>query len=894
MADEKNLNDLDLENVEEEKEVETASEEISDDEEKEIEGIEEGIVPELVEKDLSKLVQTSFLEYAMSVIVSRALPDVRDGLKPVHRRIIYGMNELGNTPDKPHKKCARIVGDVMGRFHPHGDSSIYNALVRLAQPFSIRYTLVDGHGNFGSIDGDGAAAMRYTEARLSKIALEMVRDIKKDTVDFMDNYDGEEQEPVVLPSRIPNLLVNGSNGIAVGMATNIPPHNLVEVINGIQALSRNPEITLDELMEYIPGPDFPTAGIILGKAGIREAYETGRGSITIRSKARIEKHENGKAKIIVTEVPYQVNKAAMIEAMGQLVRDKVIDGITDIRDESNKDGIRVVIDLRRDVVPEVILNQLFKLTQLQTSFGIINLALYNGEPKVMSLKEMLQYYLDFQCEVVERRTRFDLNKASDRLHLLEGLLTAILNIDEVVHIIRHNKSQDEARAALSTRFGLDDIQTKAIVDMRLGRLTGLEQISIEEEISQLKALIEHLRAILSDHQMVVDLVDNELEEVKNKYGDKRLTEISHEVADIDDEDLIPEEDIIITTTSGGYIKRQSVDDFKVQRRGGKGVRGMATHADDEVEQILYTKTHTDLLFFTNLGKVYRIRGYKIPASGRSSKGTPYVNLFEAFEKEEKVMSIVAIDGKEENLDDKYLMFATVNGLVKRTPISEFRLIRQTGKIAITLKDGDTLLGVKLTSGHALICISGSNGKMVKFPEEDVRPMGRTATGVKGITFDEGFKAVGLSTSDEGNLIFVISEHGYGKLSKLEDYRLTSRGTKGVTTLNMTDKTGKIVTTKSVNGDEDVMIITAAGIVIRTSLTEVKVVGRNTQGVKVIRIKDNEVVSSLTVLGKHEDDVVEENLEVPADEVLENENPSDDTAPVAPGEELSSNDESEEE
>ena len=846
MLEEKEL----LENfVDEEEEKE---EEILE-EEQGLEDLEEGIVPELIEKDLSQIVKSSFLEYAMSVIVSRALPDVRDGLKPVHRRIIYGMNELGNGPDKPHKKCARIVGDVMGRYHPHGDSSIYSALVRLAQPFSVRYTLVDGHGNFGSIDGDGAAAMRYTEARMSKIALEMVRDIKKDTVDFMDNYDGEEQEPVVLPARFPNLLVNGSNGIAVGMATNIPPHNLTETINAVQAIARNPELTPLEIMEnYLYGPDFPTAGIILGRSGIKQAYETGQGSIIIRSKCRIEEMHNGKKRIIITEIPYQVNKANMIESIGKLVHEKVIEGITDIRDESNKEGIRVVIEVRKDVVAEVILNQLYKLTQLQVSYGIIMLALHKGEPKIMSINEVLKDYFDFQCEVIERRTRFDLNKALDRLHVLEGLLTAIDNIDEVVHIIRNSKTNENARNALMERFNLSEIQTRAILDMRLARLTGLERDSIANEIASLNEMIARFREILSDHQKVVDIVVEELEEIKEKYGDERKTEISNDTSMIDDEDLIPEEDIIITITSGGYIKRQDPDTFRSQKRGGKGVKGMSTHEDDLVEQIVYSKTHADLLFFTNLGKVYRIRGYKVPAATKNSKGTPYINLFD-FEKEEKIKSIVTFD---EYVEGQHLFFATKDGVVKRTSIEEFKLIRQNGKKAITMREGDELIDVKLTTGSSIICMSCDNGRMVKFHEEDVRPMGRTASGVRGMN-TAGGNVVGLSTADEGELVFVISEHGYGKLSKLEDYRLTQRGSKGVTTLNMNEKTGKIITTKSVNGDEDIMVITEGGILIRTSLKEVSVVGRNTQGVKIIRIKDNEKVSSIAVVKSEE---VEETTE----------------------------------
>ena len=848
---------------EEKEEVVEEVENVDDDS---LEGIEEGIVPALTEHDLAEEVKKDFLEYAMSVIISRALPDVRDGLKPVHRRIIYGMSELGNTPDKPHKKCARIVGDVMGRFHPHGDSSIYYALARLAQNFNTRYTLVDGHGNFGSVDGDDPAAMRYTEARMSKIALEMVRDIKKNTVDFIDNYDGEEQEPLVLPSRIPNLLVNGSSGIAVGMATNIPPHNLGEAIDATIAVAKNPDITPTEIMEkYLFGPDFPTGGIILGKSGIRDAYEKGQGSIIIRSKTSIEEMANGKHRIIVSEIPYQVNKSTMIEAIGRLVHEKVIDGITDIRDESNKEGIRIVIELRKDVVAEVVLNQLFKNSQLQTSFGIIMLVVDKGEPKVLPITELLKRYLDFQCEVVERRVQFDLNKALDRLHILEGLLTAIDNIDETVSIIRSSKTQEIARTRLAERFNFTDPQIKAILDMRLARLVGLERDSICNEIEGLKETIERLRDILSSHEKVLQVVVDELEEVKGKYADERRTEISNSAATIDDEDLIPEEEIIITLTKSGYIKRQDTDTFRAQRRGGKGITGMKTHEDDMVEKIVYARTHTDLLFFTNLGKVYRIRGHQVPLYARTGKGLPVVNLL-SMEEGEKVLSIITIDEYD---DDHYLFFATKQGVVKRTSIKEFELIRQNGKKAITMRDDDELLDVKLTNGDALISISSSNGKMVKFKEEDVRVMGRSATGVKGIELVDGSVAVGLSTSLEGDKILVISQKGYGKLSPLDDYRLTSRGSKGVITLNMTDKTGTIVSTKAVNGNEDVMVITKAGILIRTCLGEVKVAGRNTQGVKIINVKDKEEVVAFTIVPHEEIEMV-----APSEEVKVEENPSE--------------------
>lgn len=848
MAEEKEIIEL---------EDEEKVEETPENKEEEIEGIEEGIVPSLVEHELVQEVKNDFLDYAMSVIVSRALPDVRDGLKPVHRRIVFGMNELGNGPDKPHKKSARIVGDVMGRFHPHGDSSIYQALVRLAQDFNTRYPLVDGHGNFGSIDGDGAAAMRYTEARMSKIALEMVRDIKKDTVDFVDNYDGEEQEPLVLPSRFPNVLVNGSSGIAVGMATNIPPHNLKETIDAIQAIAYNPDITPSEIMEkYLFGPDFPTGGIILGKNGIRDAYETGQGSITIRSKARIEEMTNGKHKIVVTEIPYQVNKSLMIENIGRLVREKILDGITDVRDESNKEGIRIVIELRKDVVPEVILNHLYKNTTLQTSYGIITLVVDKGEPKVLAINEILKRYLDFQCEVIERRTRFDLNKALDRLHILEGLLKTIDNIDEVVDIIKGSKTQEIARNRLAERFAFTDVQIKAILDMRLARLVGLEREAIVNEIETLNKDIEYYKSILEDHNKVIDIVVKELEEIKNKYGDKRRTEISNELANIDDEDLIPSEDIIITLTKSGYIKRQDPDSFKNQHRGGRGVRGMSTHEDDIVEKIVYAKTHTDLLLFSNLGKVYRIRGHQVPYYAKNAKGLPVVNLLN-LESDEKIKAIINVDEYSEN---QFLFFCTKQGIVKRTELMEFNLIRQNGKKAIVMREDDELLDVKLTNGNALISISSSNGKMVKFPEDAVRVMGRSATGVKGIELSEGCIAVGLTTSLEGENVLVISDKGYGKISPLEDYRLTSRGTKGVITMNMTEKVGKILTTRAVSGDEDIMVITKGGILIRTWLKEVKVSGRNTQGVKIINIKDKETVASIAI-APHQEELPEE-LEEP--------------------------------
>lgn len=830
------------------------SEEFTEEDEKALEDIEEGIVPEMRDVKITETVKSSFLEYAMSVIVSRAIPDVRDGLKPVHRRIIYGMNELGIGPTKPFKKSARIVGDVMGKYHPHGDSAIYGSLVRLAQPFNMRYTLVDGHGNFGSIDGDEAAAMRYTEARMSKIAMEMVRDIDQDTVDFMDNYDGQEKEPTVLPSRFPNLIVNGSNGIAVGMATNMPPHNLVETINAIQAIAENPDITPVELMTTcIYGPDFPTGGIILGRSGIRKAYETGQGSIVVRSKAEIIEHENGKKRIVISEIPYGVNKALTIEHIAHLVKDKVIEGITDIRDESNKEGIRVVIELRRDAIAEVILNKLYKLTALQSSFGIINLCLVNGEPKILPITDLLKNYLDFQVEVIGRRTRTLLKKAEARDHILQGLKIAIDNIDEVVDIIKQASSTEVAKNNLISRFGITDIQAKEILDMRLSKLTGLEKTKIEDEITRLNAQIEEYKVILSDRKNELKVVIDELEEIKNKFGDERRTYISNEISNIDDEDLIPEEEIIITLTKNGYIKRVATDTFRTQNRGGRGVKGMQTHEDDVVDILVHAKTHTDLLFFTSYGKVYRMRGYQVPVFSRSSKGLPVVNLLN-LEKDEFVRSIISVDEYKEG---DYLFFATEQGVVKRTSIKEYESIRQNGKIAISLREGDHLLDVKMTNGNAIIGIASSLGKMVNFNENAVRPMGRTASGVRGMNIDEGI-AVGMVTSLEGEYILAVTDKGYGKMTHYSDYRLTSRGTKGVITIHATEKVGNLVTIRAVDGNEDLMVITKAGIIIRIPLDQVKVAGRNTQGVRIIRLDENQTVSSVAVVEHQEqEEVVEE-------------------------------------
>lgn len=825
--------------------------------EEEIEEIESGIVPGLTDVATTEIVRSSFLDYAMSVIVSRAIPDARDGLKPVHRRIIYGMNESGMQPDKPYKKSARIVGDVMGKYHPHGDSAIYQTLVRLAQPFSMRYTLVDGHGNFGSVDGDEAAAMRYTEARMTKLALEMVRDINSNTVDFCDNYDGTEQEPVVLPSRFPNLLVNGSNGIAVGMATNIPPHNLGEVIDAIHVIAKNPDITTEELMQTLPGPDFPTGGIILGRSGIRDAYETGTGSIAIRSKCHIEERgEHGLKRIVVTEIPYQVNKATMIENIANLARDKIVDGITDIRDESNKEGIRVVIEVRRDAIPEVILNQLFKLTQLQSSFGIIMLCLVDNAPKVAPLKIMLQNYLDYQVEIIERRTKFLLNKDELRDHIVVGLIKCHDNIDEIVDIIKGSATPEEATTKLMDKFGFSEAQVQAILAMTLRRLTGIETDKLEAERKQLELNIVEYKRILSSRENEIEVVLKELDEIKEKFNDERRTEISNEASSIDDESLIPQENIVVTLSRGGYIKRLTSDSFKAQHRGGRGVRGMSTNENDIVDIMVYTKTHTDLLLFTDFGKVYRIRGYQIPEFSKVSKGTPVINLIK-IEKGENVKAIIACDEYAEN---KSLMFFTKLGVVKKTRIEEYESIRQNGKIAISLKEGDTLLDVKEVDDEAIIGVASSSGKMVSFTAPNVRGMGRTAAGVRGMKLSDDECCVGVTTSLEGKYILAITEKGYGKMSDATDYRITKRGAKGVTTLKATDKVGKLVAIRAVEGDEDLMVITTAGIVIRTSLSQVRIAGRNTQGVKIMNLDGKQKVASIAIV-PHEEFSEEEVAEV---------------------------------
>ena len=808
--------------------------------------------------NLTEEVKKAFLEYSMSVIVSRAIPDVRDGMKPVHRRIIYAMNDLGIVASRPHKKSARIVGDVMAKYHPHGDSSIYEALVRLAQPFASRYPLVDGHGNFGSIDGDNAAAMRYTEARLARISNELVRDIDKNTIDFVPNYDGEEKEPVVLPARIPNILINGSSGIAVGMATNIPPHNLGEVIDATLAILENPEITETELMnDYIFGPDFPTGGYILGKSGIRKAFETGQGPVTIRSKTHIEEMDNGKKRIIVTEIPYQVNKTVMIEKIADLVKNKVIEGISDLRDESNREGIRVVIELKRDAIPEVLLNQLFKMTQLQVNYSINMLSLVNGEPKVLGIKPILNEYLKHQEEVIRRRTQFDLKNALDRQHILLGLSIAGQNIDEVIKIIRESKTTEMASNTLKETFNLSDAQVNAILQMRLQRLTGIEQDKIDEELRELEIKIADFRDILENRDHLLSIIKEEMTDIKNRFGDKRRTEITLDSYDIEDEDLIPQEDILITLTQKGYIKRLTTDTFKAQNRGGKGIKGMTTSEDDNVELIIGANTHKDILFFTTYGKVYRLRGYQIPEFSRTSKGIPVVNLISA-EKQEKVKVIISIDSYDE---EHQLTFITKQGIVKRVSLDQFESVRQNGKIAIELRDEDELIDVKLTDGNAEILIAANNGKLARFNESDVRSMGRTATGVKGIEMDEGVYVVGAATNQEGDYVLTISENGYGKMTLIPEYRLTQRGSKGVGTMNTTDKVGMVSAMKVVNGEEDLLITTDRGIVIRTSLTSVARSGRNTQGVRIIRLDEGQKVASIAIVEPEENEEVETPVEV---------------------------------
>jgi len=811
--------------------------------------------------NISSEMRTSFLDYAMSVIVSRALPDVRDGLKPVHRRILYAMQDLGNTADKPHKKSARIVGDVIGKYHPHGDSAVYDTMVRMAQDFNYRYMLVDGHGNFGSVDGDSAAAMRYTESRMSRIAMELLRDINKDTIDYQDNYDGQEREPIVLPSRFPNLLVNGTSGIAVGMATNIPPHHLGETIDAVLALADNSAITTEELMEIVPGPDFPTGGIIMGRSGIRRAYETGRGSLVIRGKVEIEQHANGKETIIVTELPYQVNKARLIEKIAELVRDKKIDGVTQLADESDRTGMRIVMDVRRDANANVLLNNLYKQTALQSSFGINMLALVDGVPKVLALKEILYHYLEHQKVVIRRRTQYDLNKAEDRAHILEGLRIALDHIDEIIALIRGSKTTDEARSGLMERFHLSERQAQAILDMRLQRLTGLERDKIEDEYQELQLLIAELRAILADEEKLVRIIREELMEVKERFSDKRRTEITSGGAEmLEDEDLIPVENSVLTLTHNGYIKRLPASTYRSQRRGGRGIQGMGTNEDDFVEHLLNTSTHDTILFFTSRGRVFKTKGYQVPEFSRTAKGLPIINLL-GVDKDEKVTAMIAVPEFDA---DKYLFFATRNGIVKRTPVAEFANIRSNGLIALTLRGEDELIGVKMTNSKDNIVIGTREGMLIKFNEEDVRSMGRLAGGVIGIRLREGDYAIGMDTVHEGDEILVVTEKGFGKRTPEDEYRIQTRGGYGLKTLHVTDRNGLLVAMKTVDGSEDLMLITIHGILIRMDVHDISVIGRSTQGVRLIRLGEDELVATVAKVEKevleeeeHEEDLMPE-------------------------------------
>ena len=786
----------------------------------------------------------SFLDYSMSVIVARAIPDVRDGLKPVHRRILYTLYEEGMTPDKKYQKSANAVGAVMGHYHPHGDSAIYDSMVRMAQDFTYRHILVDGHGNFGSIDGFGAAASRYTEARLAKVSMELLRDLNKDTVDFVENYDGQRKEPVVLPSRFPNILVNGNMGIAVGMATNIPPHNLGEVIDGCIAYIDNPDITTLELMEYIKGPDFPTAGVILGNSGIKKAYDTGRGTITIRGMANIEE-VHGKEKIIITEIPYQVNKKSLITRIGELVRDKVIDGISNLSDESALEGIKIVIDVKKEANANVVLNNLYKHTQLQTSYGINFLMLVDGSPRTLGLKEILEKYIDHQKNVIYRRCQFDLKRYKDRLHILDGLKIALDNIDEVIKIIRESADDEEAKSGLMNKFGLSEVQAQAILDMRLKRLTGLEKSKIEDEIAELEKLVKELEEILASEERILGVIKDEMLEIKNRYADDRRTHIDMNAADyIEDESLIPVQDVVITLTNNGYIKRLPSDTYRTQNRGGMGIKGMSMNEDDFVEHLINASTHDYILMFTNFGKVYRLKGYEIPEYSRQSKGLPIINLLN-LDKGEKIASLLKITKEEEN---KYLVFATKSGLIKRTDINEFNSIRNNGKKFITLKEEDELVSVKKTTGENEILMASSNGRMVRFNENTVRVMGRSASGVHGINLDGGY-LVGMEVAHANEFILVITEKGFGKKTPTEEYRITNRGGKGVKTINVTEKNGSLVSFKTVSDDNDLMIITDSGIIIRLAVDKISTMSRVTQGVKLINLKENDTIGSTSVVDK---------------------------------------------
>ena len=811
----------------------------------------------LVNVNLTREMKTSFIDYAMSVIVARALPDVRDGLKPVHRRILYGMNELGVTPDKPHKKSARITGDVMGKYHPHGDSSIYEAMVRMAQWWSYRYMLVDGHGNFGSMDGDGAAAQRYTEARMSKIALEMLRDINKNTVDFVDNYDANEREPLVLPARFPNLLVNGATGIAVGMATNIPPHNLGETVDAVKLVMDNPEVTTKELMEVLPGPDFPTGALVMGKSGIYKAYETGKGSIVLRSRTEIEVTKTGRERIVVTEFPYMVNKTKVHEHIVRLVQEKRIEGITAVRDESNREGVRFIIEVKRDASANVILNNLFKMTQMQTSFGFNMLAIQNGVPKILSLRQILDAYIEHQTEVVTRRTQFDKEKAEARAHILEGLLIALDHIDEVIRIIRASETDEEAQAELMSKFKLSERQSQAILDMRLRRLTGLERDKIQSEYDELIALIADLADILAKPDRVAQIIKEELDEVKRKFGDKRRTELMvGEVLTLEDEDLIEESDVLITLSNKGYIKRLDQDEFTAQKRGGRGVQGTGVKDDDFVRELVSTSTHDHLLFFTNKGRVYRLKGYEIPEYGRTAKGLPVVNLLK-LDEGESIQTIINVDS--ERSDDAYLFFTTRAGIVKRTSVKEFANIRQNGLKALNLKDEDELINVLLTQEDMDIIIGTKLGYAVRFNQSTVRSMSRSATGVRGVNLREGDTVVGASVITDQDEVLIITEKGYGKRTVATEYPTKGRGGKGMKTANVTDKNGPLAGLLTVTGDEDLMIITDKGVMIRTNVANISQTGRSTMGVKVMRLdQDAKIVTFTTVAAAEKEEVGAEN------------------------------------
>ncbi len=798
--------------------------------------------------EICKEMRDSFLDYSMSVIVQRALPDVRDGMKPVHRRILYAMSTLNMTPGSAHKKSARIVGDVIGKYHPHGDTAVYEAMVRMAQDFSYRYPLVDGHGNFGSLDGDGAAAMRYTEARMSKISTEMVADLNKDTVDFIETYDGDDQEPVVLPSRIPNLLLNGAVGIAVGMATNIPSHNLNEVVAAIKAVMDDPQISVPELMEYLPGPDFPTGGIILGRKGIREAYETGRGSITIRAKYRVETLPNGKKRIIYYEIPYGVNKMKMYEKMAEVIREKKVQGVTYLNDESNREGVRIVMDLKKDVQEDVVINQMFRETQLQSTFGINMLALENGRPKQLTIREMIIDYVNHQTNVIVRKTRFELKKAQERLHIVEGLRIALDNLDAVIHMIRSSRKEEAGLIAdMNETFGLDDLQSKAILAMQIRRLSGLERDKLENEYNGLLATIADLKDILANHDRVLGIIRDNLDDIQAKYGDERRTEIIEGNFDVIDEDLIPEEDIIMTLTHSGYLKSTPTSTYHTQNRGGKGIRSISLNDEDTIDFMVSLNNHDYLLFFTNTGRVYRMRGFQFPISSRTAKGTPIVN-FLPLQDNEKVEAILPYNPED---DAETLLFVTTNGTVKRTPISEFKNINRTGKIAISLNEGDSLAFVRGTSGDDEVLLAGDNGFAVRFNESKIRLMGRSAAGVKGIDLGGEGKVVGMALSSQGETVLSLSENGYGKRSPISEYRLTDRGTKGVKTLQTSEVTGPLVAFRAVSGDEDAMIVTDSGQMIRVHLKDVKVQGRNTKGVRVIRLGENDKVNRVA-LTDHEE------------------------------------------